>query len=273
MGEVQARKLILVRLLLKSDVVDDPVIERAVIFKFYRAERVGYPLERVLNGVREIVERIDAPFVSLTVVRRVYDAVDGRVAQIHVRGGHVYLCAQSVAAVRKFAVLHALEQLEVLLDGAVAVGAVLARLGQSSAVFAHLVGAEIADVSLTLADELYGEFVAFVKIVGAVIDPAVRLGAEPAQILLDGADVFVVLAHRVGVVVAQVEFAAVFERGALVDPYRLRAADVEIAVRLRRKTGVDLRRGYTSPGDVAVDNIVYKVAGADFFHIICLPFR
>ena len=48
------------------------------------------------------------------------DAVHDRVAEQHVRVGHVDLGAQDLFAVGEFAVLHALEQVEVLLDGAVA---------------------------------------------------------------------------------------------------------------------------------------------------------
>jgi hypothetical protein len=73
-------------------------------------------------------------------VRGVADAVDGRVAQVDVGRGHVDLGAQDVGAVGELAGLHALEQIQVLGDAAVAVGAVLARLGQRAAVGAHLVG-------------------------------------------------------------------------------------------------------------------------------------
>lgn len=65
--------------------------------------------------------------------------------------------------------------------------------------------------------------------------PAGRLGAQPAQVLLDRFDVLVVLADRVGVVKAQVKQAVVFLRGAGVDPDCLGRADVQVAVRLRRK--------------------------------------
>ncbi len=50
--------------------------------------------------------------------------------------------------------LHALEEVEIFLDGAVAVGAVLAGFGEGAAVLANLVGGEVIDVGLAGLDEL-----------------------------------------------------------------------------------------------------------------------
>ena len=52
---------------------------------------------------------------------------------------HVDLRAQNPRSVGELPGPHALEQIQVLFDGAVAVRAVFARLGQRAAVFANLV--------------------------------------------------------------------------------------------------------------------------------------
>ena len=80
----------------------------------------------------------------------VQDAVHDRIAHVEVRRRHVDLGAQRARAVGKFAGLHALEQIEIFFDGAVAIGAVLAGLGQRAAVFANLLGRQIADIGLAL---------------------------------------------------------------------------------------------------------------------------
>ena len=85
------------------------------------------------------------------------DAVHHRVAQVDVGGGHVDLGAQDARAVREFAGAHALEQVQVFLHGAVAVGAFLARLGQRAAVLADLLGAQVVHVGFALLDQLDGE--------------------------------------------------------------------------------------------------------------------
>src|SRR5690606_41306164 len=95
-------------------------------------------LERILDGVREGVHRIDAPGVAGIVVMRVPDAVDGRIAQVHVGRGHVDLRAQHMRAIRKFAGLHAGEEIEVLGDAARAVWTVATGFGEAAPVQAHL---------------------------------------------------------------------------------------------------------------------------------------
>ena len=72
-------------------------------------------------------------------VRDVQDAVHRGIAHVDVRARHVDLCAKRFRSVRELAVFHALEEIEVFLDGPVAPRAVRARLGQRAAVFAHLV--------------------------------------------------------------------------------------------------------------------------------------
>ena len=84
--------------------------------------------------VRVVVHRIDAPLVAGAVMLGVQDAVHHRVAHVEVGRRHVDLGAQRARAVRKLARLHAREQVEVLFDGAIAVRALLAGLGQRAAI-------------------------------------------------------------------------------------------------------------------------------------------
>ena len=63
--------------------------------------------------------------------------------------------------------------------------------------------------------------------------------AEPAHVALDGVDIFLLLLGRVGVVEAQVAVAAELLGDAEIEADRLGVADMEIAVRLRRKAGDD----------------------------------
>ena len=83
------------------------------------------------SAVRVVVHRVDAPGVAGAVVGGVPDAVEQRVAQVHVGRRHVDLRAQHVRAVGELAGPHAREEVEVLRDRPVAVRAVLARLGDA----------------------------------------------------------------------------------------------------------------------------------------------
>ena len=117
------------------------------------------------------------------------DAVHHRVAHVEVGRGHVDLRPQRARAVGELAGPHALEQVEVLLDRAVAVGAVLARLGQRAAVLADLVGGQVADVGLAGLDQLHGPLVELLEVVGGVEQPVFPVEAEPADVLHDRVDV------------------------------------------------------------------------------------
>ena len=128
-----------------GDVIYHPVIERAMRLKFQRAQRVRDALQRVLNGVGKVIHRIDAPLVALPVMVHIADAVNDRVAHIEVAGGKIDFCAQRAAALGELAVFHALEQVEVFLDGAVAVRA-YGRLADIAAELAELLGRQVADV-------------------------------------------------------------------------------------------------------------------------------
>ena len=153
---------------------------------------------------------------------------------------HVDLGAQHARAVGKFAGPHAAEQIEIFLDRAVAERAVLARLGQRAAVGAHLVLRLIVDIGLAGADQMLGPVVELLEIVRGMIEVLAPVEAEPAHVALDGVDIFLLFLGRVGVVETQMAAAAEFLRDAEIQADRLGVADMQIAVRLRRKAGDDL---------------------------------
>ena len=186
----------------------EPVVERAVVFEFQRADGVRDAFDGIGLAVRVVVHGVDAPRVAGAVVLGVQDAVHHRVAQVEVGRGHVDLGAQGAGAVGEFAGLHAREQVEVLLDGAVAVGAVLARLGEGAAVLADFVGGQVADVGLAALDELDGPLVELVEIIGGVEEAVFPVEAEPADVVHDGIDVLLLFLVGIGVVEAQVGLAA-----------------------------------------------------------------
>ena len=95
----------------------------------------------------------------------VANAVEDRVAHPDVRRRHVNLRAQGARAVGELAVLHPREEVEVLLDGAVAEGAFLAGPVGRAAVFVGVFGGEIIHVGDALLDELQGVFVGLVEVI------------------------------------------------------------------------------------------------------------
>ena len=81
--------------------------------------------------------------------------------------------------------------------------------------------------------------------------------AQPVQILNDAVDILLTFAGGVGVVQAQVELAAILVCDGPVDVDGLGAADVQVAVGLRREAGMDLAD--FAFGEVGVNDLGQKV--------------
>ena len=179
-------------------------------------------------------------------MRGVTDAIEDRIAQPDVRRRHVDLRAQGARAVGKFACFHAREQIEIFLHRTIAKRPLFAE----PAIFVGLLRRHVADVGFAFAHELLREFVELIEIVGGVKRRAVEFELQilirpavdqPMHVGHDRIDVFGLFLGRVGVVHPHVADAAELVRDAEVEADRLGVADVEIAVRLGRETGVDAR--------------------------------
>ena len=133
-----------------------------------RADRVRDAFDVIAQAVREVVHRVDAPLGASMMMLGVADAVEDRVAHPDVRRRHVNLRAQRARAIREFAGLHPGEEIEVLLDGAGAERAVLARAVGCAAVRVGVLGGEIIHVGHALLDELQGVFVGLVEVIAGV---------------------------------------------------------------------------------------------------------
>ena len=84
-GEVEPRKLDLARLAGHRAVFNEPIVKRAVVLELQRAKRMGDMLQGILQGMREVIHRVDAPCIAGVVVMGMHDAVEHRIAHVHVR--------------------------------------------------------------------------------------------------------------------------------------------------------------------------------------------
>ena len=128
-GQFEAGELGLARLVAgERQVTEVPVVQRPVAVEFERAERMGDPFDGVALTVRPVVRRIDHPLVARAPVMTAADAVHHRIAELHVLVLHVDLGAEHPRSVGELAGAHAPQQVEVLVDRAVAIRALDARL-------------------------------------------------------------------------------------------------------------------------------------------------
>ncbi len=236
--------------------IDEPVVQRTVHVEFERADGVGDVLDGVALAVREIIHRVDAPFVARAVVRGVLDPVQERVAHHHVGVRHVDLGAQHLLAVGVFAVAHLAEDPEVLLDAAAPVRALDARLVHGAAPLGDLLLGLVVHVGESPLDQVLGPLVELVEIVRRVAF-LLPLEAQPLDVLLDGVHVLDILLDGVGVVVAEVGLAAVLEGEPEVDAQGLGVSEVQVAVGLRREAGQDGR--HLAGLQVVLDDLLQEI--------------
>src|ERR1041384_4486489 len=96
------------------ELLEKPVIQRAVIFELQRTKRVSHSLDRVRLAMRKIVSRINAPSSGGPMMRRAQDTIHHWVAYVDVRRSHVDLGAQRSASIRELTRPHAPKQIEIL---------------------------------------------------------------------------------------------------------------------------------------------------------------
>ena len=91
-GQIQSRELDLARMI-NAKLVAEPIVQRPVIFKLERTDRMRNGLDRIALTVSPIVHRIDAPLIAGSMMVRMEDAVHHRIAQVDIRSRHVDLGA------------------------------------------------------------------------------------------------------------------------------------------------------------------------------------
>ena len=192
-------------------------------------------------------------------VGRVQHAVDDGVSHVDVRRRHVDLGAQADFAVRVLAVSHVVEDLQGFFPGTVSVRAVGARLGQRASGRLDLVRGLGADISVAVADELFGAFVHLIEIVGSKQE-VVPLEAKPLHVLFDIAYEFLIFGDGVRVVVTQIERTAILERCTGIQADGFAVSDVQVSVGFWRESGANFSVVLLIL-DILVDDIVNEVSG------------
>ena len=225
------------RMDIQAELIQHPVVQGPVILEFQGAKGVGDALQGIADAMREIVGWVDVPSASGALMGRMANAVQHRVAQIHVRRGHVDPGPQHMGAIGEFASAHGLEQRPALGAGTVPIGAFPPRFRQAAPGLANFLLRQAANIGPALADQFQGAVVQGLEVVRGESQPIPPIEAQPSQILLNGLGVFGAFLERVGVVEAQIGAAAVLLGDAEVQADALGMADVQIAVGLRRKPG------------------------------------
>ena len=232
-----------------------------------RTDRVRHPFEEVTLPMGKVIHGVDAPLRTRTMVRHLDDAVDDGVAEVHVRRSHIDLRTQDHRAFRELSSVHTTEEIEALLDGAVAIGAGDTRGGRRTLLRCDLLGSLLIDVGMACADQLFGELVQTLEVVRSIVDIA-PVEAEPLDILTDSIDVLDVFLRGVRIVEAEVTHPAVALCDTEVHADGLGVPDVEIAVGLWWEARLDA--SIILPGTkIALDDLLDEVQALLLFPTLC----
>ncbi len=166
--DVEPSKLDLLGMM-NLQLVEKPIVEGPVIFEFQSTDGISDTLQRIALTVGKVVHGVDAPLVAGAVVLSMENTVHDRIPHVEIGRGHIDLGPQHLGAVRIVAVLHLLEQFPILRHRAIPIGAILARLGQGTAIGAHLLRRQIVDVGLAGFDKLHRPGMKLVEIIRRVV--------------------------------------------------------------------------------------------------------
>eukprot|EP00162_Nutomonas_longa_P024972 comp9473_c0_seq1/m.10979 comp9473_c0_seq1/g.10979 ORF comp9473_c0_seq1/g.10979 comp9473_c0_seq1/m.10979 type:complete len:444 (+) comp9473_c0_seq1:140-1471(+) len=160
--------------------IEEPHVRVVAHLELERAQRMCDVLERVVEAVCVVIGRVDAPCVADMRMRRELDAPCDGIAEHRVVVLHVHLETQDGGAFVVLALAHVLKDLAGLGARAVAVG----RVDLLFAVAVHLVGGLVARKRKIALNEIEGDVVQLLHVVGGICDLG-RGPAEPLDIVDD----------------------------------------------------------------------------------------
>ena len=224
-------------------------------------------LDGILDGMGKVVHGINAPLVSSVVMAHTGHTVDHRVSHIDVGGRHIDLGAEHLFPVLIHAVLHFLEELQVLLHRSVPVGAVFSRSVEISPVFPDLIGRKVADECLSFFDQMDCTLIHCIKVVRRKKQPVLKFRAQPFHVVYDGLHILRFFLRGVRIIKTEIEFSAVFLCQSRIQDNGLGMSDVEISVGLRWESRLDMV--IYALRQVFIDFLFNKIFRNCFFRFLC----
>ena len=241
-----------------------------MVLKLKTAKRMRNSFDRILDRVSEVIHRVNAPFVAGAVVMQMVDAVDNRIPHIEVAGSKINLRAKRHRTVLEFTGLHACEEIEAFLNRTVTVRAD-SRRREIAPVFPHLFRCQLANIGVAVFDQLHSKFIHLREVFGSVVKPIFPVKAKPMNIIFDILNVFHVFLRGIGIIHTKIAQTAKFFSRAKVDADSFGMSDMQIAVRLRRKTGMYPHTCKASAiRDILFDKLMNKITA--FLSSFLCPF-
>ena len=165
------------------------------------------------------------------------NAIDNRIAEVHVGIAHVELSAQHHRAFNGFRGVHLLEQPQVLLNGTISERTRTTGLRGGSLLFGNLLRCLFVNVGHSFLNEPNGKIPKLIEIVGSIVN-ILPVEPEPLDVVHDVLDIFSILLSGVCVVETQVTDTTKFLGYTEVHADGFGMPDVYIPVWLWREAGL-----------------------------------
>ena len=187
-----------------------PVIQRAAVLEFQRADTVGDALNGIRLSVGPVVRWVNAPRITGAMMFHLSNSIHNGVAKQHHLVPHVNFGSKNVVAFFKLAVSHAAKQIKILIDRTISVRTVSPGFGRSSATCANFFEIKAADVGLSSFNQLLSPLEKLLEVIRCEEQSIFPVESEPFDVVLNGFNIFHLFLFRVGVVEAEIALATVF---------------------------------------------------------------
>ena len=188
---------------------------------------------------------------------RATNAINRGVAQVDIARSHVDLSAQHPGAIDKLTCAHALKQIKVFSFRALAVWAGFARMSKRATIFAHFLSTEIIHVSLALLDQFDCIAVKLFEVIRCPSHLTLPLKAQPLNVPLNSACIFLAFLFGICVVKAQIAVALIVECQTKIQANRLGMTNMQISIRLRWEACDNI--GMFTTRQIGLNNIADEV--------------
>ena len=125
--------------------------------KLKRADRVSDAFKVVALPVRKVVHWVGFPLIARAMMVLIDHTIDDRIAEVHIRIGHIYLGAQNHCAFGHFACVHLLKERQTFFNRPVAIRTGLPWLCWRAFLCGNLFTGLLVNISFALLNQTYGK--------------------------------------------------------------------------------------------------------------------
>ena len=217
--------------------------------------------------MRKIVHGIYIPLRTRTMVRVFYNPIHNRVAHVHIRRSHIDFRPQYHRTFFKFALIHALEQIEIFFYGTIAIRATYSGLCRCSLLLGDLFRSLLIYISISLLYHTQCQIIQLREIIRCIIKTISPVKAQPVNIFHNRIDIFHIFPGRIGIVKTQITCSSIFRGNPEIHANSLCMTYMQIAVRLGRKPSIQTPAVFTG-SQIGLDSHFYKIQAFLFFFIV-----